>query len=279
MRPALGLLALLAAKLQGGAGRAILSHPQESHRPHVAVCVCSKPVGPHAQSAIATLLAPSLGRTISAAERAHFAVSFYVGVDDTDAEFAAWLRTHLRLILPRWIALRVLTFPRTGRIPFNEITRAAYGDNATYIARLNDDTEFVTHSWITAGTQALHRFDPRNVGVAGPTCNEGNTDIMTHDMVHRVHLDIFDDYYPPQFYNWWVDDWISRVYGRARTLKLETWRVVHHISYHGTRYSVDFKQAQALESLVAAGADRIARWVDRRHKQTMVRRISVRSAF
>jgi len=32
---------------------------------------------------------------------------------------------------------------------------------------------------------------------------------MTHDMVHRTHLKIFETYYPAVFHNWFVDDWIS----------------------------------------------------------------------
>lgn len=67
----------------------------------------------------------------------------------------------------------------------------------------------------------LSAMNPPQVGVTGPTCNEGATWILTHDMVHRTHLDIFDFYYPPLFTDWWLDDWISAVYTKERTKKLE----------------------------------------------------------
>ena len=40
----------------------------------------------------------------------------------------------------------------------------------------------------------------------------GRPDVVTHDMVHRTHLLVFREYYPAVFRNWWIDDWISRVY-------------------------------------------------------------------
>ena len=60
--------------------------------------------------------------------------------------------------------------------------------------------------------RALGGFSPPNVGVVGPYCAEGNTLILTHDFVHRTHLQIFaPHYYPPVFSDWWMDDWISKV--------------------------------------------------------------------
>ena len=45
----------------------------------------------------------------------------------------------------------------------------------------------------------------------GPSCSDGNMKILTHDFVHRTHLEIFEHYYPPVFSDWWMDDWISKV--------------------------------------------------------------------
>ena len=87
---------------------------------------------------------------------------------------------------------------RPHQIPFNTICRAAYELGCDYLVRINDDTEFVTKRWISKGIQNLRKqFKPPNVGVVGPRCDEGNILIITHDMVHRTHLDIFgDEYYP-----------------------------------------------------------------------------------
>jgi hypothetical protein len=72
-------------------------------------------------------------------------------------------------------------------------------------------------------------------------------------MVHRTHLKIFDDYYPDEFDNWWLDNWISVVYGNSHTTKLIDWVVVHHINYHGTRYAENDKQKSLLPKWVDRG--------------------------
>lgn len=228
--------------------------------PNVAVCVCAKPVGPFADTAISTLLVPSLERTVLQFERRVFNVSLYVGVDATDSGYAEWIRT--TLAVPAWLSVVVRTFPPTGRIPFNEITHAAWAAGADYIVRVNDDTEFVTRMWLSQGVGALRRHTPSNVGVVGPTCNEGTTAIMTHDMVHKTHMEIFNGtYYPVAFNNWFVDDWITKVYAPGRSHQLKTWVVKHHIGKHGTRYTPVMHADHKVNTAVKKGAAQIARWV------------------
>ena len=36
------------------------------------------------------------------------------------------------------------------------------------------------------------------------------------------------NYYPPELTDWWMDDWISLVYGMSRTFKAADVRVLHH---------------------------------------------------
>jgi hypothetical protein len=93
---------------------------------------------------------------------------------------------------------------------------AAFDDGADYLYRVNDDTEF-TGAWADSAVTQLRAMDPPNVGVVGPLCEEGNKHIMTHDFVHRTHLLIFQLYYPSTLKDWWMDDWISFVYGQSRT--------------------------------------------------------------
>ena len=103
------------------------------------------------------------------------------------------------------------------------------------MVRVNDNTQYKTWGWIELGIDTLMAFNPPYVSVVGPTCHQGNFKIMNHDMVHHTHLQIFDTYYPPAFHNWYIDDWISSVYGLARTAKLLGWVVHHHVEF-GTRY-------------------------------------------
>lgn len=99
----------------------------------------------------------------------------------------------------------------------------------------------------------------------GPVCHEGNTKILTHDLVHRTHLEIFEHYYPPIFSDWWMDDWITNVYGSERTHR-GPFVVRHRIGHQGTRYEVDQSHETKLQSELAAGRLRIRHWLQRKHE-------------
>ena len=82
---------------------------------------------------------------------------------------------------PRPSQVALLRYRNAMRKPgpaFNFMTAAAYQDGADYIYRVNDDTKFVG-PWAASATATLAQFAPPNVGVVGPLCAEGNTDIMT----------------------------------------------------------------------------------------------------
>tara|TARA_X000000368_G_scaffold380117_1_gene335690 strand:+ start:2207 stop:7276 length:5070 start_codon:yes stop_codon:yes gene_type:complete len=138
-------------------------------------------------------------------------------------------------------------------LPFNDLMRDGYHTGSEYLVRINDDTEFTSHGWISMGVHTLKNFQPPNVGVVGPNCAQGNTKILTHDMVHRTHLDIFKTYYPVVFHNWYVDDWISRVYGSTRTRKIQSWTVVHHVEQQGQRYKEVMSDKQSLQREINNG--------------------------
>lgn len=94
----------------------------------------------------------------------------------------------------------------------------------------------------------LFDFYPTNIGVIGTSCFQGNTQILTHDMVHRSHLDIVGYYYPPEFENWWADNWITKIYQPSRSRKLNNW-IVYHMMVHGTRYRVNQASSHRLRLL------------------------------
>jgi hypothetical protein len=113
----------------------------------------------------------------------------------------------------------------------NEIAEVAYDDNMTYFVRINDDTRFISPNWISTGIKALLGFIPKNVGAVGPTFIHENkkrkyrNPILTHDMVHMTHLDIFGFYYSPVFDNCLGDNWISEIYKPNRSMKITDWTV------------------------------------------------------
>lgn len=209
------------------------------------------------------LMMPSL---LNTTESDRFQYKLYVGIDTND-EF--WMdplhQRHVRNLALETSEVAVVFVevePKEGiqRIPFNEVCRKAYDDGAEYIVRINDDTEFVTKYWTSVGVAALLSFSPPNLGVVGPTCDQGATRIMTHDMTHRTHMGVFSlDYYPPDFGNMYVDDWMSHVYGPSRTAKLDNWHVYHHAKI--SRYRNDNKAKQLGENL-RKGKNTLAMWLE-----------------
>lgn len=140
------------------------------------------------------------------------------------------------------------------------MAREAYTAGADYFYRLNDDTEIVGH-WPHAFVNALQSLPPP-YGVVGPTCKQGNQGILTHDFVHRTHMEIFEmNYYPPELVDWWMDDWISVVYGYNRTFEAKQSPVVHHTGAHGQRYEVDRSNFKRLDGLVQDGREKIRKWM------------------
>lgn len=232
-----------------------------AHRPSVAICAPSK--SQHhwhsvLSSSLQTILIPSIERTITGDERRKYAFQLYLGVDDDDV----FWENHILSLKTRWLTINHKFHPaQKHRIPFNEIAEHAYSDGADYFVRINDDTEFVTRGWATLGIAALNAFDPPNVGVVGPTFSEGNTAIMTHDMVHRTHLDIFRTYYPDVFSAWWIDDWITKVYEPGRSRKLKSWHVRHHIHKHATRYNVQHQEARHLKPRLERDKGVLDKWL------------------
>lgn len=90
-----------------------------------------------------------------------------------------------------------------------------------YYYRVNDDTVMETTGWTEKFIDELERFNPPRVGVVGPWFREGNVVILTHDFVHRTHVDILGFYYPRVFTDWFADDWITGVYWPERCRKVQ----------------------------------------------------------
>lgn len=214
-------------------------------------------------SSLYTNLLPSLRDSLLKAERATLKLHVFV-VHDSDDDF--WVSDMNQLSLSHSFPYGQTTFVgvekrRPHRIPHNEGCQAAYDWGADFIVRVNDDTEFLNEGWLSAGISTLRNFTPYCVGVVGPTCEQGNTEILTHDMVHRTHLDIFETYYPEEFDNWYLDDWISSVYGSTNTAKLLEWRVRHRTDRYGQRYVENRSQEALLFPALLRGKDRIIQFL------------------
>ena len=141
----------------------------------------------------------------------------------------------------------------------NDAMMAAYMDNSAYYYRVNDDTVMETTGWTERMIQQLLRFNPPNIGVAGPWFRDGNTAILTHDFVHRTHIEIFGFYYPRVFTDWFADDWITGVYCPDMCKKVAGVRVKHTMEM-GSRYVVHFEKANRVGMEVEIGKNMINRY-------------------
>jgi hypothetical protein len=217
-------------------------------------------------------LLPSLIRTLDCGFRYEYTLGYDVGDPfyDTEKGMAsvdAWFAENVIkplgkngiLILP----IRKVRVNNTLRKPgpvFNEMARGAYEGGADYMYRVNDDTEFL-HHWPNTFVESLNTI-PNKIGAVGPTCTQGNTDILTHDFVARIHMDIHEmNYYPPELVDWWMDDWISYVYGPKRTFRASQVHVVHHTGAHGRRYQVNNDNRSHLGRLMNEGKVKIRNWL------------------
>lgn len=227
-------------------------------------------------------LLPSIHRTISVDERAHYRVEVLLGYDEDDdywlqhsnQEALVENQNHIHQSIPVSFISLPKDDSRPNRIPFNELCKVAHDSGATYLVRINDDTHFITPGWLTLAIQTLQSFSPPKVGVVGPTCKgdaSAEREILTHDMTYLpFHLAIFDTYYPEVFDNYYVDDWISQVYGANRTKRLNGWEVVHDIEAYGTRYTPTFSQNRFLDAEVEMGKKRVEEFVQQEWKRKMI---------
>ena len=187
---------------------------------------------------------------------------------DSIAAVEAWFDTHVvkpmaeRHIVGRLVLCRYDNKAKKPGPAFNYITHLAYIDDSDYIYRINDDTYFVS-PYTTAFIAALQEMGPP-YGAVGPLCREGNTYILTHDFVHRLHHELMGGWhYPPTLTDWWMDDWISRVYGRQRTRRVDQVIVKHMMLSHGTRYSVTWEHSTLVGTEVELGRQKIEMWMER----------------
>jgi hypothetical protein len=89
---------------------------------------------------------------------------------------------------------------------------------------------------------------------------QGNNVIMTHSMVHRTHLDVFEQYYPGTLPAPWIDAWMSIVYGSKRSTQLLDWRIHDHADTHGMRETQHYEM-QTLKTEVEKGGAWIKNWL------------------
>jgi hypothetical protein len=76
-------------------------------------------------------------------------------------------------------------------------------------------------------------------------------------------LDIFSSHYYPQILSdWWMDDWISRVYGSKRTFLISNVQVKHHFYQTSVkRYRVNLTHSSLLSQMILEGKRKIQKYL------------------
>ena len=192
----------------------------------------------------------------------------FLDTDDTRAAIQRWFDGHLieplakRGIPLRLVPVRYHNFLHKPGPAFNYMTHLAYIDGVDWVYRINDDTYFMS-PFASTFVKALQALGPP-FGVIGPLCREGATAILTHDFTHRTHHEVMRHHYPPILSDWWMDDWISRVYGRQRTQRSYDVVVKHLVKSTGTKYDIDGKHALMLATELEKGRRSIERYLEQR---------------
>lgn len=246
-----------------------------SNRTVIAICMSTTSRG-QASPAMFAVMLPSLKASLEGAED-DVELWVYINVDERDPLFngpgkkSSILEKADHILSGTTIPIKTLAvvtpsylnFMHKPGPAFNYVLKAAYKDGADYLYRVNDDTQF-DGPWIHSALSNLQRLVPANVGMTGPFCPEGKTSIMTHDLTHRTHLDIFEHYYPPVLTDWGLDDWISNVYGFTRSVK-GPFRVHHLIQTHAQSYAVSPGWQATLDSELRSGREKFHDWLQTHH--------------
>ena len=206
-----------------------------SYTPHIAILLgatTKKVVAPSTDNmALFTVSLPSIAKTVECG----FRYTVFVGYDAGDAFFdspvgvdtlTTWFQRHVRNPLQKegidvdLVPVRVDNPSSKPGPVFNAVALQAQSAAVDFFYRINDDTLMVT-PWAGAFACSLCSLGPP-YGVVGPveSLRGSILPILTHDFVHAMHLDIFHEYYPGFLTDWWLDDWISKVYGPARSFRL-----------------------------------------------------------
>ena len=160
------------------------------------------------------------------------------------------------------LSLKVMSFSGMNGAPcwvWNALADQALHDGSHYLYQLNDDVRFESPGWTELFVETLRNNSIHgDVGVTGPIDNN-NTRIFTQSFVSRLHLVIFDSFYPKVFKNWWSDDWITQVYHPRHSFR--TTARVHNTNAQGTRYTVAWAAQFLLSKEVSRGRELIDSWL------------------
>lgn len=138
----------------------------------------------------------------------------YIGYDKDDRIFSNTNEQKIILAFPRAFKFLNVKFIEMnadkGHLTkmWNQLFRQAYDDGCDYFYQCGDDISFETKGWVNDCIKILEYNE--GIGIAGPMNN--NTQIITQGFVSRLHMKIFNEFFPESILNWGCDDWYNHVY-------------------------------------------------------------------
>jgi len=187
---------------------------------------------------------PSLRQSLQADDG--FSYRVYFGYDSGDPLYdnaenrAAITRRLTDKLKPLPISFKWIGYPHfQGKVfwIYNDLFRQAYADGSDYFYMMNDDVRLLTKGWAKRYVDTLLSSPVHpNFGVVGPVdVRDVHKTHMTFAFHHRTHFEIFGEFYPNAFPNWWSDNWMSLVFGRNATFWLRDVQI-HNTQMAGQRY-------------------------------------------
>lgn len=147
---------------------------------------------------------------------------FYLGIDSDDKFYQNnniqnEIKRFINVMKNTTIELLSIDSKYKGNVChiWNELFKKSYEDNNDYFVQIGSDIHFQDKDWVNTCLDILKQNN--DIGVVGMT-DQGrkkfnpNDTLLTQTFVSRKHMNIFGFYYPSEFKNWFIDDWISEIY-------------------------------------------------------------------
>ena len=147
---------------------------------------------------------------------------FYLGIDSDDKFYQDYsvqndIKKFISVMKNTTIEFLIIGSSFKGNVCYiwNELFKKAFKDNNDYFVQIGSDIYFQDKGWVNACLDILKQNN--DIGVVGMTDagrrkSNPNDTLLTQSFVSRKHMEIFGFYYPYEFKNWYIDDWISEIY-------------------------------------------------------------------
>ena len=194
---------------------------------------------------------------------------FYLGIDSDDKLYQDNtvqndIKKFINVMKNTSIEILTIDSLNKGNVCFiwNELFKKAYIDNYDYFVQIGSDIYFQDKDWVNSCIDLLKQNnDIGVVGMAdmGRKKYNPNDTLLTQSFVSRKHMDIFEFYYPHEFKNWFIDDWISEIYEQNNRKFIIPHRIYNCGGQH--RYNI-YGDRSLCDKMLIKYKDNIKKYID-----------------